>query len=67
MTARTGREVRQIDEAAARGAQLVRQLLAFSRRQVLAPRHVDANQVVRDVRGMMQRLIGEEIGFSRRT
>jgi signal transduction histidine kinase len=57
------REVRQIDQAAARGASLVRQLLAFSRKQVLAPQHVQANETVGHVRGMLQRLIGEEIGF----
>jgi len=56
-------EVLQIDEAAARGAALVRQLLAFSRKQVLAPQHVQANEIVGNVEGMLQRLIGEEIGF----
>jgi signal transduction histidine kinase len=56
-------EVSQIDQAAARGASLVRQLLAFSRKQVLAPQHVHANETVGHVRGMLQRLIGEEIRF----
>ncbi len=57
------RDVRQIDEAADRGAALVRQLLAFSRKQALAPQHVQANDVVRNVRGMLQSSIGEEIEF----
>ena len=54
-------EVRQIDEAAHRGAELVRQLLAFSRRQVLAPQHVDVNEVVDAVGTMLQRSLGEDI------
>ncbi len=56
-------EARQIDEAAQRGADLVRQLLAFSRRQVLAPTHVQANQAVRNVAGMLQRSLGEHVSF----
>ncbi len=55
------RDVRQIDEAADRGASLVRQLLAFSRKQVLTPQRVQVNDVVRNVRGMLQSSIGEEI------
>ena len=54
-------EAHQIDEAAQRGATLVRQLLAFSRRQVLAPRHVDVNEVVRAVKTMLDRSLGEDI------
>jgi len=57
------REVRQMEQAAERGAALVRQLLAFSRKQVLAPQHVQANRTVKHVRGMLQRVIGEEIAF----
>ena len=54
-------EARQIDEAAQRGATLVRQLLAFSSRQVLAPRHVDVNVVVRALKPMLDRSLGEDI------
>lgn len=57
------REVQQIDQAAARGASLVQQLLAFSRKQVLAPQCVQANWTVRQVQGMLKRLIGEQIKF----
>jgi signal transduction histidine kinase len=56
-------DARHIDEAADRGAVMVKQLLAFSRKQVLAPQHVQANEVVHNVRGMLQRSIGEEIEF----
>jgi PAS domain S-box-containing protein len=51
----------EIEKAARRGADLTRQLLAFSRRQVLEPQLIDVNAVVRDVEGMLQRLIGENI------
>ncbi len=54
-------EVRQIDEAAQRGAVLVHQLLAFSRQQVLEPQSVNINDVVRNVRMMLQRSIGEQV------
>jgi PAS domain S-box-containing protein len=50
-----------IREAAQQAASLTRQLLAFSRKQVLAPRLVDLNQVVADMQKMLQRLLGETI------
>jgi signal transduction histidine kinase/putative methionine-R-sulfoxide reductase with GAF domain/ActR/RegA family two-component response regulator len=54
-------EVEEILRAAGRAAELTRQLLAFSRRQVLRPRVVDLNELVGEMRGMLQRLIGENI------
>jgi PAS domain S-box-containing protein len=56
-----GKRVEQIRRAADRAASLVRQLLAFSRRQVLQPRVLDLRQAVRDLLPMLQRLIGEDI------
>jgi two-component system cell cycle sensor histidine kinase/response regulator CckA len=47
--------------AAERAAGLTRQLLAFSRRQVVQPKVVDLNAVVRNVSKMLQRLIGEDV------
>ena len=56
-----GKRVEQILRAADRAASLVRQLLAFSRRQVLQPRVLDLRQAVRELLPMLQRLIGEDI------
>jgi signal transduction histidine kinase len=50
-----------IDSAASRGADLVRQLLAFGRRQVLQPRVLDLNTVIASVHALLPRLIGEDI------
>lgn len=54
-------DLNEIQKAADRAASLTRQLLAFSRRQVLNPEVVNLNVVVADMHKMMQRLIGENI------
>jgi signal transduction histidine kinase len=57
-----GREaVEEIRKAADRAAALTRQLLAFSRRQVLAPQVLVLNSIVQDMDKMLRRLIGEDI------
>ncbi|ABF42601.1 periplasmic sensor hybrid histidine kinase [Candidatus Koribacter versatilis Ellin345] len=59
-------DVEQIDEAGARAAALTSQLLAFSRRQMLQPRTINLNGLVRDLQKMLQRLIGEHIELTTR-
>ncbi|HJZ11145.1 MAG TPA: ATP-binding protein, partial [Acidobacteriota bacterium] len=51
----------EIYRAAEQGADLTRQLLAFSRKQVLEPKILDLNEVIREIGNMVGRLIGEDI------
>jgi PAS domain S-box-containing protein len=51
----------EVRQAGQRAAGLTRQLLAFSRKQILEPRVLDLNAVVRSVTRMLERLIGEHI------
>ncbi|HVP42912.1 MAG TPA: PAS domain S-box protein [Terriglobales bacterium] len=54
-------EVEEIQKAADRAASLTRQLLAFSRRQVLAPKIIDLNNVVANMDKLLRRLLGEDV------
>jgi PAS domain S-box-containing protein len=54
-------EVEEILKAAQRGAQLTRQLLAYSRRQMLQSVVLDLNAVINDLIAMLQRVLGENI------
>ncbi len=58
------RKVEQVQKAADRAAGLTRQLLAFSRMQVLQPKVIDLNGVVAEMGKMLPRLIGEDIELS---
>jgi signal transduction histidine kinase/CheY-like chemotaxis protein len=54
----------QIQKAAGRAVSMTRQLLAFSRMQVLQPRIIEMNDVVAEMGKMLPRLIGEHIEYS---
>jgi PAS domain S-box-containing protein len=51
----------EISKAGARAADLTRQLLAFSRQQVLKPQRVNLNESLRAIASMLKRLMGEDI------
>jgi hypothetical protein len=54
-------DLKQVQSAAERAASLTRQLLAFSRKQVLSPEALDLNDVVRGLEDMLRRLLGEDV------
>jgi len=56
-------DAHQITQAAARAASLTRQLLAFSRRQVLQPQVLDLNDVIGDMERLLRRVISEDISL----
>lgn len=55
------RHLEEIQKAVERAAALTHQLLAFSRRQIMAPKVVDLNTVIRELTKMLLRIIGEDI------
>jgi PAS domain S-box-containing protein len=57
------RSAQQIAQAAERAAGLTRQLLTFSRRQVMQPRRLDLNEVVSNMTMMLGRILGEDIAL----
>jgi PAS domain S-box-containing protein len=60
-TDRVNGYLQQIRVAAERSAELTQQLLAFARRQVIAPRRLELNETVEGMLTMLRRLIGEDI------
>jgi two-component system cell cycle sensor histidine kinase/response regulator CckA len=54
-------EVEEIKKAGERAADLTRQLLAFSRQQVLSPKIVDLNDIITAMDRMIRRLVGEDV------
>ena len=56
--------IREINKAGDRAATLTRQLLAFSRKQVLQPQVFDVNALMADMESLLQRLIGTQIRLS---
>jgi PAS domain S-box-containing protein len=56
-------DLREVLKASDRAAGLTRDLLAFSRRQVMQPRLVDLNEVVEGMRTMLERTLGEDVAL----
>jgi PAS domain S-box-containing protein len=56
-------QLAQIDSAADKAASLTRQLLAFSRKQLMQPKVLNLNKIVTDMQKMLRRMIGEDIDF----
>ncbi len=54
----------EIHKAAKRAAALTSQLLAFSRKQIIHPKVVDINDLIKDLGGMLKPLIGEDISYT---
>jgi len=57
-------DVEEIHRAGERAATLTRQLLAFSRQQILAPKVVSLNTIVSGLESLLRRLLGEDIEFT---
>jgi signal transduction histidine kinase len=57
-------ELEEVRRAAERAEALTRQLLAFSRRQMLHPKVIEPAQVVLEMEGMLRRLLGEDVELS---
>ena len=59
-------DVQEILDSTERAVSLTRQLLAFSRRQIMAPRVVDINMLLGNMTNMLRRIIGEDITLETR-
>ncbi len=60
----TSRDLDQIRQATNRASRLTRQLLAFSRRQILQPQPLDVNERVQSVTGLLERLLPAHVNIS---
>jgi FixJ family two-component response regulator len=56
-----GKLFRKIGDQARRAAGLTRQLLAYARRQILEPKNINLNQMVKETTGLLEKVIGEQI------
>jgi signal transduction histidine kinase len=57
------KQLAQICLSAEKAGSLIRQLLMFSRKQVMQSRHLDLNEVVRSMKQMLERLLGEDVAL----
>jgi two-component system, cell cycle sensor histidine kinase and response regulator CckA len=55
--------LKQVCLSAEKAGNLIRQLLMFSRKQVMQPRHIDLNEVIHNITRMLQRMMGEDIAL----
>jgi PAS domain S-box-containing protein len=60
-TDRRRADAEEIKRAAGRAAELTRQLLAFSRKQLLQPRRVNLNEIVANIEGLITKLVGSDV------
>ncbi|MBA2378177.1 MAG: PAS domain-containing protein, partial [Blastocatellia bacterium] len=58
------KRIAAIRDAGDRAANLTRQMLAFSRKQILAPKVIDVNEIVDGMNKLLRRIIGEDINFT---
>lgn len=58
------RNIEEIEKAALRSRDIIKQLLAFSRKQIIAPKILDLNELIFKTENALIRLIGEDIQFS---
>ena len=56
-------EIKEIKKAGDKATSLTRQLLAFSRKQIIKPEVIDLNKMVNETEKMLKRMIGEDIEF----
>lgn len=61
LSADVAESFQQIEHAAQRAADLTRQLLVFSRRQIIRPRVLSLNSLIGDLSAMLQRVLGEKV------
>jgi len=57
------KQLTQICLAAEKAGSLIRQLLMFSRKQIMQSRHIDLNEVIHGITRMLQRMMGEDIAL----
>ncbi len=63
LTPKTRESIQQISHVADRAANLTRQLLTFSRKQVIQPKNLDLNEIVSNMTKLLQRVLGEDISL----